>query len=276
MVKQIKIACINDISGIGKCSLTVALPILSSLKCQCCPITTAVLSCQTGYPRYTFRDLTSDLDEYIDVLKYLNVGFDGIYSGFLGSKKQADYVLKLINNNPSSFVIVDPVLGDNGKIYSIFDNEFIQSMRDLVSRADLITPNITEANILLGNNTNFFDYDDKQLKNICKLLSQIGPKYVVITGFIRNNTIYNICYDADKDCINMVGSDYNNISFSGTGDIFTSIISGLIMRGYDLYSAVSIATKFIKKTVDYTSSQPKYDRNDGIMFEYFLGDLVIL
>ena len=275
MSVQKKIACVNDISGIGKCSLTVALPIISALKSQCCPITTAVLSSQTGYPKYTFRDLSDDLDDYIDVLDKLEKKFDIIYSGFLGSKNQISKVKKLIKNN-SSFVVVDPVLGDNGRRFSIFDDDFLVEMKSLVSSADLITPNITEANILLDRKIDFFDYNRDELKKICIDLSNMGPNLVIITGFVKDNKIQNISYDKISDKMDIISVDYNSVSFSGTGDIFTSIITGLIARNYSLKDSVKIATKFISDAVEFTTKQNFYDRNDGILFEFFLDKLINL
>lgn len=276
MKLQKKIACVHDISGIGKCSLTVALPIISSLKCQCIPVTTAVLSSQTGYPKYTFRDLSEDLDQYIDVLNELNQSFDCIYSGFLGSKNQIKSVERLINYNKNALVVVDPVLGDNGNRFSIFDDEFVSEMKTLVEMADLITPNITEANLLLDRKIDHMNYTDTELKEICIKLSKMGPKYIVITGFVRDNQIYNICYDSTTDTIDMIGVDYNEISFSGTGDTFTSIIVAMMARGLQLENAVDAATNFIKKSVDYTAQQGNLDRNDGILFEYFLSELTAI
>ena len=128
MSKQKKIACINDISGLGKCSLTVAIPIISALKCQCCPLPTSVLSSQTGYPKFSFVDLTDSIEEYIDIWQELRANFDTIYSGFLGSSRQIKLVENLIKNNPDSFVIVDPVLADNGKMFPIFTDEDVVEM----------------------------------------------------------------------------------------------------------------------------------------------------
>lgn len=270
---QKKIACINDISGVGKCSLTVALPIISALKCQCCPLPTSVLSSQTGYPKFSFVDLTDQIPEYISVWKELGQNFDVIYSGFLGSTKQIKIVESFINNNPNSFVIVDPVLGDNGILFPIFDNDDVYEMKKLISMADLITPNITEANLLLGRKIDDFSYDDSELIKLCKELSILGPKYIIITGYVENDTINNICYDSSNGNFLKIGSEFNEVSFSGTGDIFTSIVTALIARNFKLDESVKIATDFIYESVKYTSSMNNYDRNDGILFEYFLNKL---
>lgn len=271
---QKRIACINDISGIGKCSLTVALPIISALKCQCCPLPTSVLSSQTGYPKYSFVDLTDSMPDFIETWGELKQNFDAIYSGFLGSSKQIKIVEDLINENPNSFVIVDPVLGDNGVLFPVFNAEDVYEMKKLITMADLITPNITEANLLLGNVIDDFNYSDKELLDICESLANLGPRYVVITGYEENSTINNICFDACTKKFFKIGSQYNKVSFSGTGDIFTSIISALIVRNFTLEESVKIANDFIFESVNYTSQMEVYDRNDGILFEYFLNKLV--
>nr|WP_297395600.1 pyridoxamine kinase [uncultured Peptostreptococcus sp.] len=270
---QKKIACINDISGIGKCSLTVALPLISALKCQCCPLPTSVLSSQTGYPKYTFVDLTSSIQEYIKTWQDLGQKFDTIYSGFLGSIEQIKLVENLINLNPKALVVVDPVLGDLGTMFPIFDSAYVLEMKKLVSMADLITPNITEANLLLGLDSNYFDYSDTDLKNICRDLAKQGPGLVIITGFLVDGYIYNVSYDAHTDTMAKIGKPYNKMSFSGTGDIFTSIVTALITRGFDIGHSCQVATDFIYEAVNYTASLDGIDRNDGIMFEDFLGRL---
>ena len=270
---QKKIACINDISGVGKCSLTVALPLISVLKCQCCPLPTSVLSSQTGYPNYTFVDLTSSIQDYIDTWKELGQEFDTIYSGFLGSIEQIKLVENLIKNNNKALVVVDPVLGDLGSIFPIFDDAYVLEMKKLASMADLITPNITEANLLLGLDPDKFNYSDIDLKNICRGLAKQGPNLVLITGFLNDDHIYNISYDAKSDTMTKIGKPYNKMSFSGTGDIFTSIVTALITRGFDIGFSCQIATDFIYDAVNYTASLGSVDRNDGIMFENFLASL---
>lgn len=270
---QKKVACVNDISGVGKCSLTVALPIISSLKCQCCPLPTSVLSSQTGYPKYTFTDLTESIEEYIEVWHDLEQKFDTIYSGFLGSAKQIKLVENLINLNKNSFVIVDPVLADLGVLFPIFDDNHVNEMKKLVSMANLITPNITEANLLANRKADSFDYNDEQLLQLCKELSNLGPKYVIITGFETNGSIMNICYDSAIDKISKIGNKYNKLSFSGTGDIFTSIVAGMVTRGFDINNSVRCATDFIYDAVNYTVKDNDFDRNDGILFENFLDKL---
>lgn len=266
-----KVAAINDLSGIGKCSLTVAIPILSALKVQCCPFPTAILSSQTGFSEYTFLDLTKEMKEYSSTWKKLNLEVDTICSGFLGSIDQIDIVINFIKENPNAFVIVDPVLGDNGLLYPVFDKDSCKKMKELVKHSDLITPNITEACLLLNKDFKK-DFSENEIISIAKDLSNIGPQKVIITGIAKDNMIYNLSYDKANDKYFTYGLEYNKCSYSGTGDIFVSIICGLITNGYNLDFAVKTASDFIYKCVSYTSKY-KVDRNHGVMFEMFLNDL---
>lgn len=264
-----KIAAINDLSGIGRCSLTVALPIISALKVQCCPFPTAILSSQTGYPEYTFLDFTNHMNDYYHVWKNLNTNFDCIYSGFLGSKEQVDIVCKFISENKDSFVIVDPVMGDEGKLYPVFDDGMCKKIKDLVKHANLVTPNLTEACLLTNCEYKKNTFSELEILDIAKDICNLGPQKVIITGIISEDNIINLSYDKDLNKHFVTSIKYNNKSYSGTGDIFTSIVSGLLMRDFSLEDATKEATKFISETVNYTS---KFDtnRNDGVMFENFL------
>lgn len=270
-----KVAAINDLSGIGRCSLTVSIPILSSLKVQCCPFPTAILSSQTGYPEFTFLDLTNEMDKYSNVWKKLNVNFDCIYSGFLGSESQINIVSNFIENNKSSFIVVDPVMGDNGTMYPIFSNSMRNRIKDLVKLSNLTTPNLTEACFLTGRDYSKKNFSRPELIEIAKEICELGPNKVVITGIIENENIFNLGYDKLLDEHFFIGSDYNNCSYSGTGDIFTSIICGMITNNHEFKFSIETATKFIHKTIEYTSKF-NTDRNDGVMFEHFLNDLTLI
>ena len=269
-----KVAAINDMSGIGKCSLTVAIPILSALKTQCCPYPTAILSSQTGYPKFTYLDFTSYMQEYNRAWKELDVSFDTIYSGFLGSIDQIDIVRDFIKSNDNAYVIVDPVMGDGGDYYQTFNDEICNKIKDLVKISDLVTPNLTEA-CLLTNNKYHTNYTLEETLDLAKEISALGPKKVIITGILIDGNIINLGYDKENDEYLSYSLKYNNKSYSGTGDIFTSIISGLITNGHDFKDSIKIASDFIFKCIEYTS---KYDidTNDGVFFEVFLNDLTSL
>lgn len=269
-----KVVAIHDLSGMGRCSLSVAIPILSALKLQCCPFPTAILSNQTGYPKFSFLDLTSEMYDYKNVWHDLCVDFDCIYSGFLGSRDQVDIVLDFISDNKESFIVVDPVMGDNGSIYPIFDTYMCARIKNLVQYADLITPNITEALILLDKDYSNTNLNIQQIVDIAKNLSNLGPTKVVITGILFDDKILNLAYEKDTDSHYVIESSFNKISYSGTGDIFASIVTGMIINGFNLHDSVKKASEFIHNVVSFTS-QFKTDRNDGVMFELFLSDLII-
>lgn len=270
---QKKIAAINDLSGIGKCSLTVAIPILSALKIQCCPFPTAILSSQTGYPEFTFLDFTSEMPKYSDTWKKLNQKFDAIYSGFLGSHEQIDIVIDFIEKNSPSLVIVDPVMGDDGKIYPVFSDEIIREIRELVKHSNITTPNITEACLLTQRDYRKHDFSRDELKEIAKDISGMGPEYVVITGIHEpGKKITNLAYDRKNDICTFITKDYMKCSYSGTGDIFASVLSGLMTIGHDFIFSVKTAVDFVSESISYTSKFD-IDRNDGVMFELFLDRL---
>lgn len=269
-----KVAAINDMSGIGKCSLTVAISILSALKTQCCPYPTAILSSQTGYPKFTYLDFTPHMENYGKTWKDLNVSFDTIYSGFLGSIHQIDLVCDFIKNNENAYVIVDPVMGDGGDYYQTFNAETCNKIKNLVKISDLVTPNLTEA-CLLTNNKYHTHYTLEEALNLAKQISNLGPNKVIITGIIIDDNIINLGYDKNNDECFSYALKYNNKSYSGTGDIFTSIITGLITNGYDFKKSIKIASDFIFKCISYTAKY-NIDRNDGVFFEVFLNDLTSL
>lgn len=267
-----KVAAVHDLSGIGRCSLTVAMPILSALKVQCCPFPTAILSSQTGYPEFTFLDFTEEMTTYYKTWKNLNVEFDTIYTGFLGSEHQVDIVTNFIKENSNSFVVVDPVLGDNGNLYPVFTDKMCNRIKNLVQLSQLTTPNLTEACFLTNRDYFNLSFNRDELINIAKDVSSLGPDMVVITGIIENNKILNLSYDKKSEEVIFTDVEYNHCSYSGTGDIFTSIVTGLLTNGKNLSESVKIATDFIYKSINYTK-EFNTDRNDGVFFEMFLNDL---
>lgn len=266
-----KVAAIHDISGIGRCSLTAVIPILSSLKTQCCPYPTAVLSSQTAYPKFSYLDLTSEMKSYSAVWKDLNINFDTIYSGFLGSIDQIDIVYDFIKNNPNSYVVVDPVMGDDGSLYKTFDDKICDRIKKLVKVSDLVTPNLTEA-CLLTDSEYHNNFTIEEVTLIAKKLSQLGPKKVIITGIIIKDKIINLGYDKLSDSSFYYELNYDKKSYSGTGDIFTSIVIGLLINNHDFEECIKIASDFIFKCINYTNKFDT-DPNDGVFFEMFLNDL---
>lgn len=267
-----RVAAIHDMSGIGRCSLTVVIPIISVMGIQCCPFPTAILSCQTMYPEYSFLDFTEEMVKYEKVWNNLNAKFDCIYSGFLGSEKQIDIVLEFIEKHKESFVMIDPVMGDNGKLYKTYTKEMCNKVKKLVENADLVTPNITEA-FILTERVLEHEVSLDTIELIAKEICDLGPKMTVITGIEVGHEICNLAYNKETNESFVVRAKYNKESYSGTGDIFSSIICGMLLNGHSLKEAVEKASKFIYEVVSYTK-KCNGDRKEGVIFEPFLKELV--
>lgn len=273
-----KAAVINDISGFGKCSLTATIAVLSVMGVQPCPMPTAVLTNQTGYKNHYCIDLTDELCHYKEMWSLNNESFDGIYSGYIADKRQVDIIFDFISTfrKSNTVVLVDPVMGDNGRLYSAFSNETCKKVCSLARSADIITPNLTELCILT-------DTDFEELNSHCKsddFLNRISDvakgafshseQKIVVTGIKKGKCLYNGVF-TKQDC-SFVKAECHGGSFSGTGDIFASIVFASVVNGESLVSAVKKAVSFIEKATADTAKEP-YDRNDGINFEKFLYQL---
>jgi pyridoxine kinase len=274
MIHQKKIALINDITGYGRCSIAVQLPLISALKIQACPLPTAILAVHTGFPTYYIDDYTERMIPYIQSWKDNNVTFDGICTGFLNSVEQIDIVIAFIKEfkKKDTKVIIDPVMGDYGELYSSYTEELCHAMRDLLAYADVITPNLTEACRLLG-----IEYPHegivsaRQLQVMTEALAAQGPSQIVLTGIHEGDYLDNYMYERGKEPeilkVKKIGSDR-----SGTGDVFTAIVGALIVRGNTLSYAVHTAADFISKAMVYTE-ELDLPHNCGLAFEEFLTDL---
>lgn len=244
---QKRVLAIHDISCVGRCSLTVALPILSVAGCDTSVLPTAVLSTHTGgFSGFTYRDLTSDIAPIATHWDSLGLTFSGMYSGFLGSVGQIDLVMQLFSQFSSGVVLVDPVMADNGELYSVFDNSMVVGMRKLVSVADIIVPNLTEATLLLDEPYIAEGYDLSYVEGLASRLCSMGAKQVVLTGIsLEDGQLGAYCYDGTSQTGKYV---YNNKvagHYHGTGDIFGSALLGALMNGHSLPVSSQIA-------VDYT------------------------
>jgi len=267
-----KCAVINDFSGFGRCSLAVALPVLSVMGVHCCSIPTAILSNHTGYDSYFFDSFTNKMPDYIKEWKKLNLSFDMIFSGFLGCAEQIDLVCSFINDFKSRKVIVDPVMGDNGEIYVTYTDEMCKKMRVLAEKADIITPNITEACILAEREYLGESITDQQAFSLLKSLNLDGKRSVVITGIHSKEKIKTALFDSETGEFNIVCTDRAKITYPGTGDLFSSILCGATAQGLSLLDATIKSAEFVSKAAIYTN---KFETNinDGIAFEKFLAEL---
>ncbi len=272
-----KVAAIHDISGYGRGSLTTVIEVLATMGIQPCPLPTAVLSTHTGgFKDYKFIDLTEELPEYINHWESLAIDFDAIYSGFLGSIHQIEIVIDFIKRfkRDEQYVIIDPVLGDNGETYDTFGPEMVNNMRKLVKKADLITPNITEAKFLLKKDKNGIKSDEKA-KEWLRDLSSFGPDMVVITsvpGYTSKEKTSVLAYQKKEDRYWKVDCDYIPANFPGTGDLFTSILVGSILSGDSLPMAIDRAVQFISMAVRTTYGYD-FPEREGVLIERVLANL---
>lgn len=270
--RQKKIAVINDYSGFGRCSIAVALPILSVMKVQCCPLPTSIFSNHTGFQSFYFKDFTDHMPSYIEEWKKLDLEFNGICSGFLGSDKQIDIVEQFFKDfkKPHNLIVVDPVMGDYGNLYSTYTMDICQKMKRLIQYADIITPNLTEACIL--TDTPYDEkYKNKDIQKIVQKLFAMGPKKVVITGIQRGQFIANYCCEEGKDGY-VIKTMRVGTQRSGTGDIFASIIAADAVNGVDFHDSVKKASSFVKKCI-LKAIELEIPLTDGVPFEELLSKL---
>ena len=268
-----KVAAIHDMSGFGRASLTTIIPVLATMGIQTCPIPTAILSTHSGgFSGYTFNDLTDLMPAYVNHWKALDLHFNCIYSGFLGSAKQINIVIDIIDTfkTKDNLTVVDPVLGDDGSLYSSISKDMVPEMRRLISKADIITPNITEAQLLLDT----YDYPSLENgKKWLKALSIMGPRITMITSFPENQiTMSTLAYDKEKDEYWKVPSKLLPYSYPGTGDLFTSVLIGNILNGESIPIAAATASAFVYKCIDI-SSKFDYPKRDGVLLEQMLPEL---
>lgn len=270
-----RVAAIHDLSGFGRCSISVILPVLSAMGVQVCPVLTAVLSAHTGgLGDVVFRDLTDYIHPTLEHYKKLGIDFEAVYSGFLGSEEQVGSCLEFFKAYPNALKVVDPVMGDNGKAYKTCGESLQKGMKELVAVADLITPNKTEAAMLLGESYNTSPMSRSEARSLLFRLSRLGPKCVVVTGVeLASGELANIGYDGENGSFWYVPCEYVPVSYPGCGDIYASVLTGAMLGGASLPIAMGKATAFaelcVKTTFSY-GSDPRY----GVMLESVLGSLI--
>lgn len=270
MNKQKRLLAIHDISGFGKCSLTVALPIISATGIETTVMPTAVLSTHTGgFTGFTYRDLTEDMLPIANHWKSLNLGFDAIYTGFLGSFEQLDIVAKIfdMNKTEKNIILVDPVMADYGKLYSIFPPEFVEGMAKLCQKADIIVPNITEATLMLHQEYIEGPYNETYIEDILRKLSDIGPQKIVLTGVYFNNFELGVAtFDKNKNKIDYAFANRIAGMYHGTGDVFGSALIASLLNGFKLNDAAQIAVDFTAASIEKTALA-NTDIRFGVNFE---------
>lgn len=275
-----KIAIINDLSGFGRCSLTAAISVTAAMGVQPCPLPTAVLSAQTGYPSYYCDDYTDKMEHFRLEWKKMDAHFDGIYTGFVASERQILHIFDFIETfyDEGTFLIVDPVMGDNGDTYAMFTEELRRQMRRLTLKADIITPNLTELCLLadidyhtlahIEDCSRLIDAVGRTGRELCKE----GPEKIIVTGIRHHDEngaeMMGNLYISEKDC-HLASFPYIGGSYSGTGDLFASCLAAGIARGDSIPSIMNLAGEFLGLALA-DSVKEQIPRNDGVNYEKYL------
>lgn len=271
-----RIITLQDITCVGKCALTVALPVISAMGIEACPLPTALLSNHTAFESFKVFDLHKNMQEIIPELKHQGFNFDGIYSAYLGSKDQIDTVCDFIDEfkDKNTLVLVDPVMGDNGKLYSGFDSDFPEKMKELCKKADIIVPNVTEASFLLGKSGSLFYTSHNGLMLHMERLCNLGPKIAVLTGVEINGKVGSAIYDKTTGEFYCLLKEKIDRTFHGTGDLFASVLFSALIKGYTNKQALKLAVEFT-----YSAMKTTVNNKDaawyGVDFETVLPELIL-
>lgn len=268
-----KVAAVHDLSGLGRCSLTAALPVLSAMGVQACPVPTAVLTCQTGYGHYYCDDYTDRLPHFTHQWLRQGVKLDGIFTGFMASPRQIAVVEQFIDqlSDEKTLLVVDPVMADNGAVYPSHGGEMCRAMIRLSRRAQVLTPNLTELCVLTGEDYHQLLAEeelDARLERIGRAARGLltGPcQAVMVTGVFWQNQVCNLVITRQGDSRHWAPAV--DESFSGTGDLFSSVICGALVKGQDAHAAAGLATDFLAAAIARTVRDGYDDRNDGVAFE---------
>lgn len=272
-----RVAAVHDMCGYGKCSLGVAIPVLSAAGIDVCPVPTALFSAHTKFPVFYMHDTTEMLNEYLDAWREEHVDLDGIYSGFLGSAEQVAVIKRLYAEYPHALHIVDPVMGDGGVKYPTYTDELCAAMAELVDGADVLTPNLTEASILTGIPYQGQDVSVEFIQQNANELLEMGAKAVVIKGVVHEgeSIIRNYIATADEPQVVEVSSELLPYMLHGTGDLFASVLTAAVYTGRSLREAVEFAGELVREAMRITREQPDFEMR-GVSFEPTLGKVAAL
>ncbi len=271
-----RVAAINDLSGFGRVSLTEAIPVMSAMGVEVCPLPTAILSTHTyKFENYTFLDMSEEMKKILDHWRALEIQFDAVCTGYMGSSYQIDLVSAFIRDvkKNGGLIVVDPVLGDNAlsdveTVYYDRMNDLLDKMKDLVSLADVITPNLTEACLLLGEKYPQSAISEKDIEGFLRRLSDLGPEKVAITSVMtEKNKMTVAVYDKSSNLCRFIDCCYIDRPFHGTGDIFTAALTGALVQGKDFFSASELAVSFITSAISETMKHPDIKIEYGSVFE---------
>ena len=254
-----RIVSIQDISCLGKCSLTVALPIISTMGVECSIVPTAVLSTHTMFQNFTCKDLTDQIGPIARHWQAEKIRFDAIYTGYLASAEQIGDVCDFFDafKTEDNLIVVDPVMADNGKLYPAFGPEFPAEMAKVCAKADLIVPNLTEASLLTGLPYRT-EYDESYIREMLQALAKLGPRYVALTGVsFEKGRLGVMYYDQKEDTYGSYFAEHLPASFHGTGDVFASTCVGALMRGLPLGEALALAADYTVECIRLTLASPE-------------------
>jgi pyridoxine kinase len=271
-----RIAAVHDLCGYGKCSLGVAIPVLSAAGCDVCPVPTSLFSAHTRFPVFHMHDTTSMLEPYLDAWVAEGIELDAIYSGFLGAAEQVGAIKSLYREHPQALRIVDPVMGDGGKKYLTYTDELCAAMGELVDGADVLTPNLTEASIITGIPYEGQDVSEDYVRKMLDMLVERGAKTVVIKGIVHEGEQVIRNYVGGRDlAFEEVSSELLPYMLHGTGDLYASALLAAVMAGRSLYDAVDFAGTFVRDAMRITCLQPDFEVR-GVSFESKLGEVAAL
>lgn len=276
-MKTKRVLAVHDLCSFGRCSLTAAIPVISAMGMQVCPLPTAFFSNNLTYGEFTFHDFTDKMTGFMDRWEKLGFRYDAVYSGFLASVEQIEVVrdaARRFASREESLVVVDPAMGDDGKLYPVFGPEYVEAMRTLVKEATLITPNFTEACFLLDEPCDLTAPSEEKLRAMTEKLAALGAKQVVITSVpAGDDEIKVVSFDS-------VTGEYAErttprIPFTtcGTGDLFTSVVTGSLLRGETLAAASALAMRFVSRVMEFTLASGS-DPREGVIVEPCLKELL--
>ena len=262
------VAAVHDLSGVGRCALTVAIPVISAMGAQVCPAITAVLSAHTGFAdshRIATIDLTDFLKRMLDAWDEMGLKFDAVYTGYLGSPRQAEIISGFMDGQMGALKLVDPVMGDDGRLYSGMDGEMVQAMRNLCRKAQVMTPNMTEYAYLSGEEYSMRDRTEDEIR---RMLDKCEAENAIITSVPYKGALVNACRDGSGN-VSILPFRAMKRHYPGTGDIFASVLCGALVGGDDLAGAVIRAAEYVSRTIEI-SMDIDIDGNFGVQLELTL------
>ena len=270
-----RIGAVHDLCGYGKCSLGVAIPVISAGGCDVCPVPTGLFSSHTAFPFWSMHDTTEMLPAYLDAWEKVDIELDAVYSGFLGAPEQVESIQRLYHTHPNALRIVDPVMGDNGKMYPTYTKELCDSMANLADGADILTPNLTEASLILGIDYPSQNISNEEVESIINMLRNRGAKNVVIKGVDREDGYIRNYVAGRNTPLTELIEEKLPFMLHGTGDLFCSCLTAAIMAGKDVVTSVDFAGKFVHDAMIVTLEQPNF-MSRGVSFEPLLGKVAAL